>query len=450
MRTRSDDAPIKQKKWFLNRALRLFGVLVTLVTIGGFFMPFVSLYGDFSYQDMLGNNHEVIGQDSRIVSLDLIHFVKQEDTGEISVMGQPLNQYQLFGQTAGNYVDENGRLSSSAVSQGLGNSFLAPLTRGDSAGLLSSLMGENTWLGELIPGDLGAFFSSETLGEIISGMMPEELPVEDLPVMTSVNELIDRVNVATDVLNIVCLVLFILLISQLFLYTFRKLPPGLLVFSTALVFFSFLVAGILVAVASFILGARLSSWLPSFNADLLGGIGQTLSDSFGQIGKSLAEKFMENNDFLTASLHLRLDQGYFTVLAASLAAYILALCVARSERRRRLWEAQHSLVAADGAAAALSDEAFAPAQEPHDVEWDPEAEGDTHPPRRTQIKVVPLEIDEDLFRIEDPTQAEPPAEAEPAPEPEIDTEVFAIDEELFADEDETTASKILIRDHDET
>jgi hypothetical protein len=322
--------------WIKTRVIenkqRTGALLCALLTLVGFFMPFMTAKAEVSVAGIMNNTVAVISPEYDIINFSLSDFVRQEPIDDFEIYGVPLGNLKILDQSVlemlRNPLPDKGYVSS--VNEALSSPALDYLVDPKVQEIVATRFSNGTNINAIL-GDLWTIIQSV---RNIAGKV-NDVTIQARQSMDQVNATMATIDGYKATANGGVLILFLVIIGLVVLILYKRASIKLSIFISGLLAVLFIAVGIGVAVVNNSINEQLASLASQVNNGIVDALRAILTGTFGDVGTFIANYISGQANFLIMSFALQLEVGYWIILLGLLGTLILLILSARKEQRIR-------------------------------------------------------------------------------------------------------------------
>jgi hypothetical protein len=307
-------------------------LLCALLTLVGFFMPFMTAKADVSVAGIMNNTVAVISPEYDIINFSLGDFVRQEPIDDFEIYGVPLGNLKILDQSVlemlRNPLPDKGYVSS--VNEALSSPALDYLVDPKVQEIVATRFSNGTNINAIL-GDLWTIIQS---ARDIAGKV-NDVTIQARQSMDEVNATMATIDGYKATANGGVLILFLVIIGLVVLILYKRASIKLSIFISGLLAVLFIAVGIGIAVVNNSINEQLASLASQVNNGIVDALRAILTGTFGDVGTFIANYISGQANFLVMSFALQLEAGYWIILLGLLGTLILLILTARKEQRIR-------------------------------------------------------------------------------------------------------------------
>ncbi|PKM61586.1 MAG: hypothetical protein CVU99_02855 [Firmicutes bacterium HGW-Firmicutes-4] len=323
--------------WIKTRVIenkqRTGALLCALLTLVGFFMPFMTAKAEVSVAGIMNNTVAVISPEYDIINFSLSDFVRQEPIDDFEIYGVPLGNLKILDQSVlemlRNPLPDKGYVSS--VNEALSSPALDYLVDPKVQEIVATRFSNGTNINAIL-GDLWTIIQSV---RNIAGKV-NDVTIQARQSMDQVNATMATIDGYKATANGGVLILFLVIIGLVVLILYKRASIKLSIFISGLLAVLFIAVGIGVAVVNNSINEQLASLASQVNNGIVDALRAILTGTFGDVGTFIANYISGQANFLIMSFALQLEVGYWIILLGLLGTLILLILSARKEQRIRV------------------------------------------------------------------------------------------------------------------
>jgi hypothetical protein len=322
--------------WIKTRVIenkqRTGALLCALLTLVGFFMPFMTAKADVSVAGIMNNTVAVISPEYDIINFSLGDFVRQEPIDDFEIYGVPLGNLKILDQSVlemlRNPLPDKGYVSS--VNEALSSPALDYLVDPKVQEIVATRFSNGTNINAIL-GDLWTIIQS---ARNIAGKV-NDVTIQARQSMDQVNAAMATIDGYKATANGGVLILFLVIIGLVVLILYKRASIKLSIFISGLLAVLFIAVGISIAVVNNSINEQLASLASQVNNGIVDALRAILTGTFGDVGTFIANYISGQANFLVMSFAFQLEAGYWIILLGLLGTLILLILTARKEQRIR-------------------------------------------------------------------------------------------------------------------
>lgn len=328
------------KEWFMNgfdwiktkimeNKLRTGALLCMLLTLAGFFLPFMSAKMSASVTGIMNNTLEIISPEYDMINFSLSDFVFQEPIDEFEIYGVPLGNIKVLDQSVLDILrsplPDKGYISN--INEALASPALDYLVDPQVQQIVTTRFNN----GEAINGILKDLWNVIQSARNIASQV-NDITISARQSMDQVNATMATIDSYKATANGGILILFLVVIGLMALILYKRASIKLSIFISGVLSVLFLGVGIGTVVANNRINEQLSSLVTQVNSGMMEALRAILVGTFGDVGSFIANYISGQANFVAMAFTLQLEAGYWIILLGLLGALILLILTARKEQ----------------------------------------------------------------------------------------------------------------------
>lgn len=314
----------------LENKLRTGAIFCALLTLAGFFMPFISARAEVSVTGIMNNTVAVVSPDYDMLNFSLGDFVLQKPIDDFQVYGVPLGSIKILDQSVleilRNPLPDKGYVSS--VNEALSSPALDYLVDPKVQEIIATRFNS----GENINAILRDIWNVVQSARDIAGKV-NDVTIQARQSMDQVNATMATIDGYKTTANSMILILFLVIIGLIVLVLYKRASVKLSIFISGVLSAMFIAVGVGTAVANNKINEQLTSLVSQVNNGIVDMLRSILTGTFGEIGTFIANYIGGQANFLFMAFTIQLEVGYWIILLGLIGCLILLIFAARKEKK---------------------------------------------------------------------------------------------------------------------
>ncbi|MGD9475262.1 MAG: hypothetical protein AB7V37_09730 [Eubacteriaceae bacterium] len=311
--------------WIKTNPLRTAGILLILIMLSGFFMPFISFGVDLQVSGF-EEDYTLLDSENSIVTLGLDDFLFQTPVDDLQVFDMPLSDLTIRGVSVLDIMrtpfPELQKLS--WLNSALSNPALDYLGDAQIQSRISEIFVNGDQINNLLNGAYNIVLNARSIEASLEAMQNTASETFD-----TINTMMDDVDRFKTTLNEVVFVLFFINLLLLLLMAAKNVSAWFPLVLSAIQSIIFIAVGLGINNFNESANLYLKALTDSINTSIFDNMRQLIEGVLGSLGTMLVDFLIKDPSFISASVSFDLGSGYYvlTILMLLITAVSIAMVV---------------------------------------------------------------------------------------------------------------------------
>ncbi|WKY47521.1 hypothetical protein Q5O24_14395 [Eubacteriaceae bacterium ES3] len=317
--------------WIRTNPLRTAGVLLILLMLSGFFMPFLS-FGVELQVSGYEEDYTLLDSENSIITVSLEDFLFQTPIDELEVFDMPLSDLTIRGVSVLDIMrtpfPELQKLN--WLNSALNNPSLDYLGDAQIQNRISAIFTNGDQINNLLNGAYNIVLNARNVESSLEAMQDSASEAFD-----TVNTMMEQLDRLKTTLNELVFILFFINMLLLLVMAVKNVSAWFPLIISGIEFILFMVLGFGLKWVNNAANQYLKTLTDSINTSIFANVKQLIEGVFGGLGTMLVDFLIKDPSFFSASVSFNLGSGYYvlTVFMFMITAVSIGLVVMDKKRK---------------------------------------------------------------------------------------------------------------------
>ena len=305
----------KLSRWIKENPLRMAGILLILIMLTGFFMPFLSFGVDLQVSGY-EKDYTLLDAENSIITVGLEDFLFQTPIDDLEVFDMPLSDFTIRGVARFGYLlrtpfPELEKLN--WLNSTLNNPTLDYLGDAQIQSRISSIFVNGDQINNLLNGAYNIVLNARSFEASLQSLQASMVASFDM-----LNTMMDQLDNLKTTLNELVFVLFFINLLLLLVMAVKSVSAWFPLVISGIQSILLIGLGVGLNRLNEVANEYLQTLTDTINGNIFANIKQLIEGVFGDLGTMLVDFLIKDPAFFSAGIKLTLGSGYYVLTSLML------------------------------------------------------------------------------------------------------------------------------------